>query len=129
MIYNSHAHPNSVAKALQLTGRTAAEETVCFAEKFDKLFVCLNVSSMSQEKFQRNPFKSPYRSSSDFRLKVLGTLKVFLKYIGLQLSKFLFSPQWLEKDLLPYLEEWKTSVYKRDGFEQKWYCNIIFFLR
>ena len=39
-------------------------------EKFDKLFDCLKVSSMSQGKVKQSRFKSPYQSIKNFRLKV-----------------------------------------------------------
>ena len=61
---------NSVAKALQITGGTEAQETVRFVGMFNKFFDCLNVRSLSEDKLQRCPFKSPYRSGMDFRLKV-----------------------------------------------------------
>jgi len=38
----------SVAKALKLTGGEEAAETANFVEIIDKLFDCLNVSSMSK---------------------------------------------------------------------------------
>jgi len=59
-----------VAKALQLYGGDEAGETAIMAEKFDHFFDCLNVSSFTAGKKARNSFKSPYRSSQDFRLKV-----------------------------------------------------------
>ena len=37
---------------------------------FDKFFDCLNCSSLSAGKRSRNPFKSPYRSGTDWKLKV-----------------------------------------------------------
>ena len=60
-----------MAKALQLANKEELEETINFISKFDKWFDCLNVSSLSAGKLTRNPFKSPYRSATDFRLKVL----------------------------------------------------------
>ena len=41
-----------------------------FVANFDKFFDSLNVSSLSAGKLKRNAFKSPYRSATDFRLKV-----------------------------------------------------------
>ena len=47
-----------------------AEETACFADMFDKFFDSLNVYNFDSGKHDRKPFKDPYRSASDFRLKV-----------------------------------------------------------
>ena len=52
------------------------EETVKFISYFDKFFDCVNVSSLSTGKLQRNPFKSPYRSNQDFRLKVITIMLI-----------------------------------------------------
>ena len=61
---------DTVAKALRLTGGEEAKETANFIEMVDKLFDCLNVSSLSRGKLQRKPFVQPYRSCNDFRLAV-----------------------------------------------------------
>lgn len=61
---------NSVASALRLTGGAEVEETAKFIEMMDKFFDCLNVGDFNSGKLSRNAFKSPYRSASDFRLKV-----------------------------------------------------------
>ena len=55
-----------MATALRLTAGSEAEQTATFVEYCDKVFDCLNVSG----KHSRNPFKSPYYSGKDFRLKV-----------------------------------------------------------
>ena len=60
----------SVSKALQMTVGTRAKETARFADMFDKFFDCLNCSTLSAGKRTRNPFKSPYRSGTDWKLKV-----------------------------------------------------------
>ena len=60
----------SVWKALQLTGGPEVEETVRFISFFDKFFDCFNVSSYSAGRRHRKVFQQPYRSSTDFRLKV-----------------------------------------------------------
>ena len=60
----------TVAKALRLTGGEEAKETANFIEMVDKLFDCLNVSSLSRGKLQWKPFVQPYRNSNDFRLAV-----------------------------------------------------------
>jgi hypothetical protein len=59
-----------------------AEETAKFVEYFDTFFDCSNVSSLSAGKLSRCPFKSPYRSVNDYRLK------------------------WLMETFLPYLDQW-----------------------
>ena len=61
---------NSVTTALRLTGGAEVCETARFIEMMDKCFDCLNVSDFSSARHSRNPFKAPYYSSSDFRLKV-----------------------------------------------------------
>ena len=69
---------NSVATALRLTGGAEVCETARFIEMMDKCFDCLNVSDFSSARHSRNPFKAPYYSSSDFRLKVkIGFFFVF----------------------------------------------------
>ena len=60
----------TVSKALVLTGGSKAEETAHFVNMFDKFFDCFNVSSFNAGMRSRKAFKSPYRSASDFRLKV-----------------------------------------------------------
>ena len=60
---------NSVAQALRLTGGEEMTETAKFADMFDKLFDCLNVSNFSEGKKARKPFKDPWRKG-DRRLKV-----------------------------------------------------------
>jgi len=62
-----------VAKALQLTGGMAVEETVKFITMFDKFFDAFNVNSYDTGRRQRKIFKQPYRSGLDFRLKVWTT--------------------------------------------------------
>ena len=47
-------------------------ETINFVDHFDKFFDCVNVSNMSTGKEQRKPFKQPYYSANDFRLKVFS---------------------------------------------------------
>jgi len=59
-----------VAKALQLTGGEDAVATAEFVEYFDKFFDCVNVGDYSSGRRSMNPFKDPYRSGNDFRLKV-----------------------------------------------------------
>ena len=60
------------------------ERTIEFVKMFDRMFDCLNVSSLDAGKFKRNAFKAPYHSAKDFRLKViyqfLTLLTVFLMF-------------------------------------------------
>ena len=60
----------TVSKALRLTGGDEATETVLFIKMVDKMFDCLNVSSISKGKLKRKPFVLPYHSPSEFGLKV-----------------------------------------------------------
>lgn len=55
---------------MTLTGGDEVSETAKFVEMFDKFLDCVNVSNFNTAKLQRKPFKQPYRSASDFRLKV-----------------------------------------------------------
>ena len=59
-----------MAKALTLVVGPSAKETARFADMFDKFFDCMNCSSLSAGKRSRNPFKSPFRSATDWKLKV-----------------------------------------------------------
>ena len=68
----------TVAKAICLTGGDEAKETAKFIEMVDKLFDCMNVSSLSRGKLQRKPFVQPYRNANDFRIAVSGILVAVL---------------------------------------------------
>ena len=59
-----------MAKAFELTGGDEVEETVKFITMFNKFFYCFNNQSLSAGRRQQKPFKQPYRSGTDFRLKV-----------------------------------------------------------
>lgn len=63
---------DTVSKALYRKGKTdaSAKETSKFVGIFDKFFDCLNVSNYVNGKRERKVFQDPYRSGSDFRLKV-----------------------------------------------------------
>lgn len=47
-----------------------AEATSKFVKMFDKFFDCMNTTYLSAAEHTRNPFKGPYRSKDDYRLKV-----------------------------------------------------------
>eukprot|EP00731_Ephydatia_muelleri_P032656 Em0024g200a len=78
-----HIHLTSYSKmrvdlAAQVLSNSVAKELLCllakrhriyFAEIFDRFFDCLNSSSLSAGKRSRNPFRSPYRSGTDWKLK------------------------------------------------------------
>ena len=59
----------SVAKALRLTGGEEAAETANLVEIVDKLFDCLNVSSMSKVDTKERHFSSHIISQMIFELK------------------------------------------------------------
>ena len=61
---------STVSKALRVAGGQEASETANFVEMMDCFFDCLNVRNYTSGKRSRNPFKQPYRTSSDFRLNV-----------------------------------------------------------
>ena len=58
---NSHVeiicYSGSVAQVLRLTGGEKVTETAKFADMFDKLFDCLNLSSFSARKMHENHSK------------------------------------------------------------------------
>ena len=68
----------TVAKAICLTGRDEAKETAKFIEMVDKLFNCMNVSSLSRGKLQRKTFVQPYCNANDFQIAVSGILVAVL---------------------------------------------------
>ena len=81
----------TVAKAIRTTHGSEVEETVKFIENF---FECLNVTNYDSGRKERKPFKEPYRSPDDFRLK------------------------WLQ-DFTDYLEQSNKSVKSRVGYSDK----------
>lgn len=105
-----------MAKALQLTGGPKATETARFVDMVDKMFDCLNVNNFTVGIHKRKKFKLPYRSSSDFRLKV-GNHCAIIRDL-LMLINASIHMQWLEEEFLPYLKEWEDSVARRPGFSK-----------
>lgn len=61
---------DTVSKALQLTGGSDVQETTKFVQMVDRFFDCMNVNSYDTGRLKRKIFKQPYRSATDFRLKV-----------------------------------------------------------
>ena len=56
----------SVSGALFLFGGPEAEEIAVFVKMFDEWFDAVNVCNLSDDQYQRMPFKNPYRSGKDF---------------------------------------------------------------
>ena len=59
-----------MSKALKHVVGPEAEATAEFISIVDRLFDCLNVHNLREAKLKRKPFRSPYRNSTDWRLKV-----------------------------------------------------------
>ena len=59
-----------MAQALRLTGGEKAAEMSNFISLVDKFFDSVNVVSLLKGKHKRKVFQNPYRSGTDFRLKV-----------------------------------------------------------
>ena len=74
MTLNMQVLSNSVAEALSLMKQPQLDKTTEFCRIFNNFFDCLNVSNLEEGKRSRNPFKVPYHSSQDFRLKVIASL-------------------------------------------------------
>ena len=70
VINDTQVLSSSVSKCLTQCLGPIADETARFTDMFDKFFDALNVSNFDGGKHERKPFKDPYRSASDFRLKV-----------------------------------------------------------
>lgn len=60
----------TVAKGLKFTFKEDAREAAVFVEKIDKFFDSLNVTNYTKCITTLKPFKMPYRSGDDFRMKV-----------------------------------------------------------
>jgi len=59
-----------VAKEMRKFGGEDVLETAKFIEMVDKLFNCMNVSFLSEEKYTKKPFLNTYHNSDDFQIKV-----------------------------------------------------------
>ena len=80
---------------------------------FDKFFDCLNVSNYVNGKHERKVFQDPYRSGSDFRLKV----KKIASYLMPSMIDHACL-KWLKDEFLPYLDTWEKGVAARKGFKK-----------
>ena len=60
----------TVSKALLQFVGSKAEGTAELLSIVDQMFDCLNVRNVKSAKMEIKPFRSPYRSGSDWRLKV-----------------------------------------------------------
>jgi len=70
IFFNFQVLSQSVSKALLLTNQPHLEETAKFVAIFDKFFDSLNVGNFTNGKYKRKVFQQPYRSGTDFRIKV-----------------------------------------------------------
>ena len=102
---------NTVAKALEMSGGSKAEETAHFVTMFNNFFDCLNVRSFTAGQHSRNSFKSPYWSSKDFRL----TVSTLIILCTLSILYLIFVFQSLKTQFLQYLDDWQKSVEQRPG--------------
>ncbi len=103
-------------QTLELTGGPAVQESalkVC--AHVWQVFNGLNMSIFTNGKHKRKPFQDPYRSAgSKCCTHFYCMLCVNLAFIII-LCCF-FHMQWLEKQFLPYLDKWESSVYARTSF-------------
>ena len=60
----------SISKALYPVGGNEGEEKAKFSSLMAKFFDCMNVGNFTKGKLNQKPFQGPYRSATDFRLKV-----------------------------------------------------------
>jgi hypothetical protein len=60
----------SVSKALLMQDEDKYAGSAEFVLMMDRFFDCLNVKGFNSGLKKRKPFQDPYRSASDFRLKV-----------------------------------------------------------
>ncbi len=102
----------SVAKALCLLGGPEVEETARFCSMFDKFFDAPNVGKFSSGKQNRKAFQAPYRSASDFRLKVRTKYHLVGRSHGFNICMY-------SVEFIQYLDNWEESVDKRPGIPKK----------
>ena len=92
-----------------------ASETKRFADMFDRFFDCLNVKNLGEYKKKKKPNLSPYYDPDEECLTVSGYHLCISRVHHFNYSIFM---QWLEKEFLGYLKEWKASVDNRSGFTE-----------
>ena len=110
----------SVAKALELTGGEEVTETVKFIKMMDHFFDSLNVNNFHTGKQKRKQFQDPYRSGDDFHLKVIFIFVCPTSIMLHAVTTFATNPmQWLEDELLGYLQNWEGSVMAQSGLSMK----------
>ena len=68
--YFDQVMSETVSKALRKMFGGYAEGTAKLIEIVDHLFDCLNARNLDEAKLKRKPFRSPYRTGTDWRLKV-----------------------------------------------------------
>ena len=59
-VFHIQMMSKTVAKAVNLMGGDEPMKTVKYIEMVDKLFDCMNVSSLCRGKLKRKPFAQPY---------------------------------------------------------------------
>ena len=55
---------------MKMSGNPDVQQTAEFAAVFDKFFDVMNVTNFTNGKKKRKAFQAPYRSATDFRIKV-----------------------------------------------------------
>lgn len=73
---------DTVSKALLQCLGSEAEGTAELLSVVDRFFDCLNVHNLTEAKKLRKPFRSPYRSGTDWKLKVGDDLAFFFVALG-----------------------------------------------
>ena len=75
------------SNALRIVIGSEAEGTAELFSMVDKFFDCLNVHNLTEAKVKIKPFRSPYRSGSDWRLKVSFLIADSLKQFALSVAQ------------------------------------------
>ncbi|XP_065909327.1 uncharacterized protein [Dysidea avara] len=82
----------SVADCFEYYDETDTIETQRFVRKFDRFFDMLNTRNLDEAYYKLKPDLRAYRKKDDTRF------------------------EWLKVELLGYIEEWKSCVSKKEGF-------------
>ena len=120
---------------MKMMGDPELEKTIEFVLIFDKLFDCLNVSNLDSGKHSRNPFKSPYRSATDFRIKASFSkcnmhVCIYMDYIYIWVCKKNLLDIWtsgrqvlkLEKNKMMLSQETRSSLHLTGNHLRDWMC-------